>query len=146
MKELAQVVAVDGEKVTVSTQLKSACSGCEQNTTCGAGILSKVFSDRHSTFVVKTQSPVTVGEYVELSIPEQQVTRFALLLYGLPVLTLLLLASVLTSFTSISEGYTILLSFAGFALSFLALRLWFRLRDVRVNQLLVVSTPAQPSL
>lgn len=146
MKELAQVVAVDGEKVTVSTQLKSACSGCEQNTTCGAGILSKVFSDRHSTFVVKTQSPVTVGEYVELSIPEQQVTRFALLLYGLPVLTLLLLASVLTSFTSISEGYTILLSFAGFALSFLALRLWFRIRDVRVNQLLVVSTPAQPSL
>ena len=146
MKELAQVVAVDGEKVTVSTQLKSACSGCEQNTTCGAGILSKVFSDRHSTFVVKTQSPVTVGEYVELSIPEQQVTRLALLLYGLPVLTLLLLASVLTSFTSISEGYTILLSFAGFALSFLALRLWFRLRDVRVNQLLVVSTPAQPSL
>ncbi|MEC9319963.1 MAG: SoxR reducing system RseC family protein [Pseudomonadota bacterium] len=146
MKELAQVVAVDGQRVTVSTQLKSACSGCEQNKTCGAGILSKVFSDRHSTFVVKTESPVTVGEYVELSIPEQQVTRFALLLYGLPVLTLLLLASVLTSFTSITEGYTILLSFAGFALSFLALRLWFRLRDVRVNQLLVVSTPAQPSL
>ena len=107
MKELAQVVAVDGQRVTVSTQLKSACSGCEQNTTCGAGILSKVFSDRHSTFVVKTESPVAVGEYVELSIPEQQVTRFALLLYGLPVVTLLLLASVLTSLTAMTEGYII---------------------------------------
>lgn len=42
MKEVAEVTAVDGNRVTVTTQLKTACSGCAQVSNCGAGILSKV--------------------------------------------------------------------------------------------------------
>ena len=62
MKELAEVVAVDGNRVTVTTQLKTACSGCAQVSTCGAGILSKVFADRNAQFHVVTDESVTVGD------------------------------------------------------------------------------------
>ena len=144
MKELAEVVAVDGDRITLTTQLKTACSGCEQNTTCGAGILSKVFADRHADFVVISDVPVNVGERVEISMPESQVTRFALLLYGLPIGILLLVASLLTSATTLPEGSVILLAFASMALSFLGLRQWFKTRDIKVNQLIQLSSPSQP--
>ncbi len=140
MKELAEVVAVDGNRVTVTTQLKTACSGCAQVSTCGAGILSKVFADRNAQFHVVTDESVTVGDRVELDVPEQAVTQFALMLYGLPILALLIVAIELQSSEAVHEGITILLSFAGFALTFLGLRAWFRRRDIKINQLVRIKT------
>lgn len=139
MKEVAEVVAVDGNRITVTTELKTACSGCAQNTTCGAGLLSKMFADRHAQFTVVSEQPVKVGERVELSVPESEFTRFALMLYGLPILALTLIAMVLTSLSQLPEWLVIVLAFAGFAASFVGLKHWFRRRDVKVNQLVQIT-------
>jgi len=133
MKEIAEVTAVDGNRVTVTTQLKTACSGCAQVSNCGAGILSKVFADRNAQFTVMTQQNFNPGDQVQLEVPETAVTRFALLLYGLPILALLLIAVLLENIGTISEGFVILLSFSGFAFTFWGLKRWFRKRDIQVN-------------
>lgn len=136
MKELAEVVAVKGDRITLTTQLKTACSGCSQKSTCGAGILSNIFADRNAEFSVISNTPVAPGEQVEISLPESQVTGFALLLYGLPIVVLLALAMLFSAATTLSEGAVIVLAFAGFGLTFLGLRRWFRSRDVKINQLI----------
>ncbi|RUO77363.1 SoxR reducing system RseC family protein [Idiomarina seosinensis] len=141
MKELAEVVAVEGNRITLTTELKTACSGCSHNTTCGAGILSKVFADRNTQFRVISDTKVAVGEHVEISMPESEVIRFALLLYGLPILVLLFSAMALSSLQTIPEGLVIVFAFCGFGLTFIGLKHWFRRRDVKVNQLIQLSNP-----
>ena len=140
MKEIAEVVAIDGHRITLSTQLKTACSGCHHNTTCGAGILSKVFADRNARFTVESELPVQVGDQVEIVMDENDFTRYALILYGLPILGLLGIAMLLTQFSTLTEGLIILSSFAGFAAIFMGLKQWFRRRDVKVQQLIQIST------
>ena len=140
MKEIAEVVAVDGRRITLSTQLKTACSGCQQNTTCGAGILSKVFADRNARFTVDSELPVQIGDHVEITMDEADFTRYALLLYGLPIIGLFIVAMLLTQLSSLSEGIIILLSFSGFGAIFWALKQWFRQRDVKVQQLIRINT------
>ncbi|RUO44676.1 SoxR reducing system RseC family protein [Idiomarina aquatica] len=139
MKEIAEVVAVDGHRITLSTELKSACSGCVQKSTCGAGILSHIFADRNTQFTVESDVPVRVGEQVQLTMHEADFTRYALLLYGLPILVLLLLAMLLSALGTLPEWTVILLAFSGFAASFLALKQWFKRRDVKVQQLIRVT-------
>lgn len=140
MKEIAEVVAVDGRRITLSTQLKTACSGCQQNTSCGAGILSKVFADRNARFTVDSELPVQIGDHVEITMDEADFTRYALLLYGLPIIGLFIVAMLLTQLSSLSEGIIILLSFSGFGAIFWALKQWFRQRDVKVQQLIRINT------
>lgn len=145
MKEIAEVVAVDGDRITVTTQLKSACSGCAQVSTCGAGILSKVFSDKNAQFTVVSQEKVAPGEQVQLDVPESAVTRFALLLYGLPVLCLLAVAVMLQTLTPLAEGFVIFWSFLGFGLTFAGLKHWFRKRDIQVNAMVKLTSVASTS-
>ncbi|EKE84808.1 SoxR reducing system RseC family protein [Idiomarina xiamenensis] len=136
IRELAEVVAIKPGIVVVSTQLKSGCSGCEQQRQCGAGLLSQVFSDRRAQFEVPTQGAFSVGDQVELSIPEQHVTRYSLLVYSLPILALLLTALLTGPALNFAEGASILCSFAAMALTFYGLRCWLRYRDLQVQQLL----------
>ena len=141
MKEIAEVVAVEGRRITLSTELKSACSGCVQKSTCGAGILSNIFADRNAQFTVESDVPVETGEHVEITMDEADFTRYALLLYGLPIITLFATAAVLSGF-GVTEGLVILASFAVFGGSFVALKRGFRQRDIKINQLIRVTTAA----
>lgn len=140
MKEIAEVVAVNGQHITLSTELKSACSGCVQRSHCGAGILSKVFADRNAQFTVHSDVPVSVGDQVELHMDESDFTRYAILLYGLPIIVLLIIAALLSSLSPLSEGFIIIFSFVAFGATFMALKHRFKQRDVKVQQLIQVNT------
>ena len=139
MKEIADVVAVNGHKITLTTELKTACSGCAQQSHCGAGLLSKLFADRHTTFVVHSTETVAVGDRVEVQMSEANFTRYALLMYGMPIVCLLLAAALLTTFTLLPELLIIGLSFLAFGGCFVGLKRWFKNRDVKIQQLLRVT-------
>lgn len=134
MTEIAEVVAVSGQRVTVATQLKTGCGSCAQQSNCGAGIISKVFANRRANFEVQTDIPVTPGQQVELLIPEQVITRFSLLMYTLPIAILAIVAGLLQSFSTAPEGLIILLSFASMMLSFLGIKHYLKNRDMRLQQ------------
>ncbi|CAB0149843.1 hypothetical protein PSI9734_00421 [Pseudidiomarina piscicola] len=140
IRELATVQAIEGDILKVTTELKSGCSGCEQQSHCGAGIISKAFSDRRAEFSVNKPHgvEVAVGEQIELLLPEQMLTRASLLIYGLPLFALLGTAIIAQFMFGVSEGIAILLSLGGFAASFWALKHWFQMRDLKVSKLLQV--------
>ncbi len=139
IREIAEIVAVEKQRLVVSTQLKTGCGGCAQQNTCGAGIISKAFSDRRAEFSVsRPAGDFHVGQQIELLLPEVALTKFSLLMYGIPILTLLLIASVLSNVAWMSEGWVIIAAFVGFGLSFKGLRSWMKKRDLQVSQLLSV--------
>jgi len=134
IREIAEVVAIDGTRIKVSTALKTGCSGCAQVKTCGAGMLSSLFENRRAEFELETDLPLQLGDRVELQIPEQVITGFSLLLYGLPLLMLLSSALVLQLALQLPEGTVIVGAFTITGLTFWGLRRYFRGRDVHVTQ------------
>ncbi|MDN7123582.1 SoxR reducing system RseC family protein [Pseudidiomarina terrestris] len=140
IREIAIVQAIEADSLLVTTELKSGCSGCAQQSNCGAGIISKAFSDRRAEFRVAKPAGMQFkpGEQIELLLPEQMLTRASLLIYGVPLLALLGTALIAQLLLGMSEGSAILLSLVGFAGSFWGLKRWFQMRDVKVSQLLQV--------
>lgn len=139
IRELAEVIAVESNFLLVSTELKTGCTGCAQQNTCGAGVISKAFSDRRAEFRVhKPEGQFSPGQQIELLLPEQALTRYSLAVYLLPILVLLLIAIATGQLLLWSEGWVILSAFSGFAFSFYLLRHWLQQRDIQVAQLLSV--------
>lgn len=139
IREVAVVQAIEADYLEVSTELKTGCGGCAQQSTCGAGIISKAFSDRRATFrVARPEGRFTVGETVELLMPEQALTQASLLIYGIPLLTLITIAVLAQGIMGISEGVSIIVAMIGFAASFIGLKRWYQMRDLQVTQLLQV--------
>jgi sigma-E factor negative regulatory protein RseC len=140
IRERAEIVALHDDYLTVSTELKSGCGGCAQQNSCGAGIISKAFADRRAEFVVQRPQGLrlAVGDQIELALPQTMLTRFSLWVYGLPLLVLLTLAMTTQLALGWSEGYVIVTALFGFAISFVLIRHWLKLRDVQVSQLLQI--------
>lgn len=139
IREVAIVQAVEAEYLEVTTELKTGCGSCAQQSTCGAGIISKAFSDRRATFrVARPEGQFTVGETIELQMPEQALTQASLLIYGMPLVVLLAVAIIAQSVFGLSEGISIIAALIGFAASFVALKRWYQMRDLHVSRLLEV--------
>lgn len=139
IREVAVIQAIEADHLEVSTDLKTGCGGCAQQSTCGAGVISKAFSDRRATFrVARPKGSFAVGETVELLMPEQALTQASLLIYGIPLIALLSVAIIAQTLFGLSEGVSIVAALIGFAASFVALKRWYQMRDLQVTQLLEV--------
>lgn len=139
VREIGKVTAIDGDTIQISTELESGCSGCVQRNTCGAGILSRALPNRRGQFSITTREPYKVGQDLQLELPESALTRYALALYLLPLLTLLAGAAVGSWLQPAHEALAIGLGAIGFGLSFVVLKRVMKHKDVKVQQLLKVS-------
>lgn len=142
MRELGEIIAIDGNQLMVRTQLKHGCSGCSQRSTCGAGLLSKAFPQRRGEFRVAAEGHFDVGDQVEIHLPDNALSGLALAMYLLPLIALITGALLGGWLFPAHELGAIGLGFSAFGLSFVVLRriLWHR--RANVQQLLSV-TPAQ---
>lgn len=142
MRELGEIISVDGEQLTVRTRLKDGCSGCAQRSTCGAGLLSKAFPQRRGEFKVSAEGQFSIGDQVEVHLPDNALSGLALAMYLLPLIALISGAALGSWLIPEHEAGAIGAGFLAFGLSFLLLRrvLWHR--RARVQQLLTI-TPAQ---
>ncbi|WP_194755810.1 SoxR reducing system RseC family protein [Aliidiomarina indica] len=145
IRELGEVIDIDGHAVTVATQLKQGCGGCQQQNHCGAGLLSKAFPTRQGTLSIWMEKVPNLGDSVEILLPEQVMVRFSLLLYLVPLIALFIGAWLGNSLLG-SEGVSILLGFSAFALSFFVLKQWLKIRDIRVRKLIQVNVVAAETL
>lgn len=99
IKELANVVAVEAGQVTVTSQIKSSCSGCAQVETCGSGQIAKALPQAKLSLTlpynVNTLGRVLKeGDCVVLAIPEKHVLSSAGQVYLLPLLGLIVFSGV----------------------------------------------------
>jgi sigma-E factor negative regulatory protein RseC len=99
IKELASVVAIEAGQVTVTSQIKSTCSGCAQVDTCGSGQIAKALTKAKLALTLHYDISVTgvqlqEGDCVVLALPEKHVLSSAGQVYLLPLLGLISFSAV----------------------------------------------------
>ncbi len=99
IKELANVVAIDAGQVTVTSQIKSTCSGCAQVDTCGSGQIAKALPQAKLTLTlpydIKTTGTILKpGDCVILALPEKHILSSAGQVYLLPLFGLITFSAV----------------------------------------------------
>lgn len=98
IKELANVIAVDNEKITVTSQIKSTCSGCAQVKTCGSGQIAKALPQAQLTLTLPydikaSENSLKVGDCVVIALPEEHILSSAGQVYLFPLLGLILFSA-----------------------------------------------------
>jgi len=129
IEERAQVVALEGESAWVETERRSSCGSCEAKG-CGTGALSKVLGARVQRIRVHNPIQARPGDSVILGIEESVLLQGSLMVYILPLLSMLaggLLGETLApQWGSDGEMLSLLLGVLGLAGGFLWLRRYQR--------------------
>lgn len=92
IEERGRIIAGDGDHVWVETERQSACAGCAANKGCGTGVISRFYSGRFSRVRALNTINARPGDQVVLGLAEDALVRGSLAVYGLPLLTLMLMS------------------------------------------------------
>lgn len=150
--ETGRVVAVDPQGLWVETIRQSTCGSCAAQKGCGHGLLNR-YSDGKRGYIRVLPGDAGTGacevdDQVRISIPEEVILRGSVVVYMLPLLTMLGAAAAGAQLSAEnSEGFAMLGAVLGFATGFALVR-WhaWRHKDDRSMQptlLDVVPTGAQ---
>ncbi|HEC60363.1 hypothetical protein LCGC14_1039330 [marine sediment metagenome] len=93
IEQSAKVVKFDDKTVWVEAERQSTCSGCQVKQGCGTGMLAKHVGKRFSSIAVIKTSDVSVGQQVQLAIPEETLLQGAFLMYILPLILMFIMAA-----------------------------------------------------
>lgn len=128
IEERGRVVALDDSGIWVETVQRSSCNGCAAKSGCGTGLLGDFWS-RASQVRVAVAPPaldtIRLHDTVVIGIAENTLASSALVVYLLPLLTLVLGA--LVGQSAGAEVWAILGAVGGFVLGALAIRLYSHL-------------------
>lgn len=83
------VDVIDEEyNVAISCEQQTSCRHCSSQQTCGTGIISKAVGNKTHQWQLKTNVEVSVGQTVEVGLPEKQLIQFASIVYIVPLVLL----------------------------------------------------------
>ena len=106
------------DRVEVELVRESACAGCDLNQGCGTGALGRLLGKRKRPLLVSSERELHPGDRVVLSLPEAALVRVSLLVYGLPLLGMLVGAGVAHLWLALPEWQVVAFGAAGFFLGF----------------------------
>ncbi|USD65652.1 SoxR reducing system RseC family protein [Vibrio sp. SCSIO 43136] len=117
--------AKQGFLIRVSCEQQTSCSHCSSQNSCGTGIVSKAVGNKQHTWWLESDKSLSVGQVIEIGLPENRIISSAAIVYLLPLFTLFLGAAlahlVLAPMLGFGEGLVILISaafaYAGFKLA-----------------------------
>jgi sigma-E factor negative regulatory protein RseC len=89
MEELATVVHVDNNTVSIMSEVKSACSGCQQVDNCGSGQVAKAFPTKKLSLTLESDLPLKVGDTVVLGLSDACLLQSAWQVYLFPLIGLI---------------------------------------------------------
>lgn len=139
-----RVVAIEAGLAWVESARQGGCSSCASKGACGSQMLGEALSPAPASNRVLAQDDlgVSVGDEVLFGIPEDGALRAALVMYGVPLLGLML-GVVLTQ--AWGDGWAGLTGFLGLGLGLLLVRLWPHSRSVAVRPLILERLPSATS-
>jgi sigma-E factor negative regulatory protein RseC len=122
--ETGRIMVIETEGVWVETIQKSACGSCKAEKGCGQSLINKW--DGHTAYIwvlLEGRNPASyaLGDEIQIGIPEEVIAKGALLVYMVPLLTLLIATAVAHNQFA-HEGITTLSGFAGLLLGGLLVR------------------------
>jgi sigma-E factor negative regulatory protein RseC len=89
IEQEARVRAVDGDIAEVVVMRQSTCGGCQAKSGCGTALVGDLFPNREMALRLANTQQARTGDRVLVGLPEATLQVAALLLYGLPLLALL---------------------------------------------------------
>ena len=100
-REKARVIAVEHRCLWVETFKRSTCGDCEASSACGQGALSRWFARRPQSLRVICGAGeaelYTVGQWVEIGIPEGVVAKVSVMVYLLPLMAMIVSGALMQS-------------------------------------------------
>ena len=90
IEERGEVVRVEGSQAWVETQRRSACDHCGSTDSCGTGTLSKVLGRRSNLIRVSDALGCGPGDRVVLGVDEAALLRSSFVVYGVPLIMMML--------------------------------------------------------
>lgn len=126
LTESAVVIEYESGKAKVKCQSQSACGSCAAKSACGNSALSELTGSGargEHILTVETITPLKVGQRVEIGLSEHSLIKSALLMYCVPLFTLLFSTLLFDSLLS-HELVSVFFIFISTALSFLGVR-WY---------------------
>lgn len=151
MTETGRVVAVEPDCLWVETIRRSTCGSCSVQKGCGHGLLNKMDSRRSHYLRVllgeQQKNTYQVDDEVRLSIPEQVLVRGALLVYLMPLLTLLAGAMVGEHLWA-TDWLSFIGAATGFALGLLLVRLhaWLTRNRRDLQPVIIAPVHSEPEI
>ncbi|OOF61157.1 SoxR reducing system RseC family protein [Rodentibacter pneumotropicus] len=122
LKESAVVISYENGMAQVKCQSQSACGQCAAKNSCGTSSLSELNGKRgEHIFTVETMMPLREGQVVEIGLEEKSMLFSALLMYIVPLVTLLL-ATALSHYINENELIRAFIILFSTALSFVFIR------------------------
>jgi len=112
IEESARVLRVDNDTVWVEAIRQSACSSCSAQKGCGHSLLAKAGQQRIEVPVIRNGIDVKENDQVLIGVPEQAVLKSSLLIYGAPLMLMIMLA-MSAHLIFESEGLTALMALIG---------------------------------
>ena len=98
MEELATVVAINQQTITLASDVKSSCSSCAQSDTCSSGQVAKAFPQKKLEFSLPfsaaQHSKIAIGDKVIIGLPEIDVLKSAWQVYLYPIIGLIAFSSI----------------------------------------------------
>lgn len=131
--ETGRVVAIESDSLWVETVRRSTCNSCSAQKGCGTGLLNRIGDGRrnHMRVLLDGRDPAQfhLDDDIEISIPEHVLLLGAMVVYLLPLLSMLAGMALLHHYTA-SEGWAALGALAGFVAGLGLVRLHARrIRD-----------------
>ena len=126
IEEHARVVAVQGDTALLQTQRQSSCGSCEVKSGCGTSVLAGIVGQKITQLKVRNTLNARPGDEVVLGMEEHALVMGSLLVYGVPLLMLLLGAlmgeAMVSQLGMDAELLPVVGGVTGFVLAFLLVR------------------------
>jgi sigma-E factor negative regulatory protein RseC len=121
IEERAVILSLDNQSddstAILEIERKTACGLCGQTRGCGNSIWGKLFAHQSTAFKAQNRINAKVGDSVIVGINEKALLKSAMLLYILPLATMLIGAILATQIRD-TNGYAMLGAAAGLVLGF----------------------------
>jgi len=127
VEQQALVVAVEQQHARVEIVRQKPCGICGQTRGCGVSIWGKLFGHQTGSFPIQNLLQAKVGDYVLIGVEDGAVISSATHAYAVPLILMLVGASLATIFIHVSENIdinTLLGALLGFAVGYA----WLKLR------------------
>ncbi len=121
--ETGIVVEVCDDHVVVETQRQSTCGGCSLRSGCGTGLLGSVLGVRRNRVRALADLRLKPGDRVNLELSHAALLQASALMYGLPLLGLLL-GAVVPGLAGWPEWLVTAVGLGGLAAGLAGVRQW----------------------
>ena len=114
IEEQAIVTGVDGDLAIVQMQRQSTCSHCELSSGCSTGAIGRLLGHHSKPLTISNKIHLKQGDRVLLGMPDSSFLKASLLIYGFPLVGLIVAGLLADRVFDNSEPYVFGFALAGF--------------------------------